>query len=188
MVPLIAVEPAEEPLSLAEAKTHLRVTGSSEDALIESLIVTARQRCEELSMRSFVTRTLEYYLHSWPADGVIALPMPPIVAVASIAYTTDTGATGTVPAPSYFFAPQWERIVLQRGAAWPAVSLRPADAVKVTYTAGYGEAEDVPAWAKHAMRLLIAHWFLNREEITMGSVGHRLPDAAQSILMANKAY
>lgn len=188
MLPTIAVAPTEEPLSLADAKLHLRVTGSSEDALITSLIVTARERCEELSMQSLVTRTYDYYLHTWPARNAIALPMPPILSLVSLTYTTDTGATGTVPVESYYLAPQWERIVLQRGASWPTASLREYDAIKIRYTAGYGAASAVPSWAKHAMRLLIAHWFVNREEVTMGSVGHRIPEAAMSILMANRAY
>lgn len=188
MIPVIAVEPTEEPITLADAKLHLRVTASTEDDLINSLIVTARQRAEELSMRSLVTRTLDLYLDVWPGCGFIKLPTPPVQSITSVTYTDVDGVTGTMSAADYYLATASGKLVLKSGASWPTAQLRGAESIVVRYVAGYGDAGDVPAWAKHAMRLLISHWYINREEVTLGTVGHKLPEAAYNMLMSNRAY
>lgn len=188
MIPVIAVEPTEEPITLADAKLHLRVTASSEDTLINSLITTARQRAEELSMRSLVTRTLDLYVDTWPMCGFIVLPTPPVQSITSVTYTKSDGTTGTMPSSDYYLATASSKLVLKYGATWPGDELQPVEAIKVRYVAGYGAAADVPAWARHAMRLMVGHWYLNREEVTMGTVGHRVPDGAMAMLMANRAY
>jgi uncharacterized phiE125 gp8 family phage protein len=188
MIPVITTAPTEEPLSLVEAKLHLRVTVSTEDALITSLILAARERCEELSARSFVTRTYALYLDGWPCGDSLLLPMPPIQSVTSVTYVDSAGVTQTMPSSDYYLAASGGRLVLAYGAGWPATALRGRESVIVRYVAGYGAASVVPAWCKHSMRLLLAHWYMNREEVTSGTVGHRLPEAAQEILMSNKAY
>lgn len=188
MIPVIATAPSEEPLSLTEAKLHLRVSASSEDTLIGSLITAARERCEEVSARSFVTRTYDLYLDAWPTCDFIRLPMPPIASVTSVTYYDSGNAANTMSAADYYLATAGGKLVLHVGKAWPTATLRSKEAIKVRYVAGYGAATAVPAWCKHAMRLLIAHWYMNREEITLGTVGHRLPEAAMALLMANRAY
>lgn len=58
--------PAEEPLSLAEAKLHLRVDFSDEDALISALISAARQAAETITARQLVTARWKYILDAFP--------------------------------------------------------------------------------------------------------------------------
>lgn len=188
MIPIIATAPSEEPVTLTDIKLHLRVTASTEDTLLNSLITTARERCEEVSFRSLVTRTVDIYLSTWPIGGVIQLPMPPVQSITSVTYTDVDGATGTVSASSYYLATARGSLVLKPGASWPTAELQPVEGIKVRYVAGYGAAAAVPGWAKHAMRLLVAHWYMNREAITVGTVGHETPEGAMALLMANRAY
>ena len=65
------------------------------------------------------------------------------------------------------------RLVLSAGA----VQLSPArllNAFEVAFTAGYGdEASDVPAPIRHALKLLVAHWFEHREPVVVGAAPHR---------------
>lgn len=51
------VAPAEEPVTLAEAKAHLRVSGTDEDAYIDALVKAARGRAESLTRRQLITAT-----------------------------------------------------------------------------------------------------------------------------------
>ncbi len=56
-MPLIqTTPPAAEPLSLAEAKAHLRITHSNDDAYIDKLVTAARRACEMRSNLCFVTQ------------------------------------------------------------------------------------------------------------------------------------
>lgn len=188
MIAKIVVAPTEEPLTLAEAKLHLRVTSTNEDALITSLIQAARERCEDVTMRSLVTRTVDAYLDAWPESGVVNLPYPPVASIVSVKYTDSTGTQNTMNALDYYLAQGYGRLALGYGKTWPVAELQPVEAIVVRYTAGYGAASAVPAWVKHAMRLLIAHWYIHREEVTMGTVGHTMPEAALTLLRANRAY
>lgn len=58
--------PAEEPVTVDEAKLHLRVTDSSEDTLITMLISAARIHAENVCRRVFVTQKWDLFLDAFP--------------------------------------------------------------------------------------------------------------------------
>lgn len=58
--------PAAEPVTLDEAKLHLRVMGYSEDALISTLISAARIHAENVCRRVFVTQKWDLFLDAFP--------------------------------------------------------------------------------------------------------------------------
>lgn len=58
--------PAADPVSLAEAKEHLRVSGTDQDSRITAFIKAATASAENETNRAFVTRTLRLYLQSFP--------------------------------------------------------------------------------------------------------------------------
>jgi uncharacterized phiE125 gp8 family phage protein len=69
-MPLILVsEPAAEPISLIEAKEHLRVDGNDDDMLISSLIVAAREYAESICRRVFVTQSWKLILDAFPSPS-----------------------------------------------------------------------------------------------------------------------
>ena len=59
--------PAVEPVDLATAKVHLRVDFSDDDAYILALITAAREYCETLTERAFITQTWQLNRDSFPA-------------------------------------------------------------------------------------------------------------------------
>jgi hypothetical protein len=91
----IKTAPAIEPLSLDEAKLHLRIDSDDEDTYITSLIKAARCYAEQvLASRSFITQTWELWLDAFPDKDFIELPMPPLQAAPSV--TAGAFVTGTV--------------------------------------------------------------------------------------------
>lgn len=178
-------EPAEEPVSLEEAKAHLRVVNTAEDDLIAGLVVAARQQCEDEARRAFVTRTYDLTLDCWPVEP-LRLPRQPLGDVISVTYIDSTGNTNTVDESTY--ETDSERMFLAYGKSWPSATLRPYSAVTIRYTAGYGNASDVPARYKQAMLLLIGHWFQNRESVVVGAVGRELPMAVKALLHTDRNY
>jgi hypothetical protein len=78
--------PHVEAVTLAEAKSHLRLDSSDEDLLVESLIVAAREYIEEQTRLSLVATRWLYRLDGFPLDGgEIELPRRPMILSAGFA-------------------------------------------------------------------------------------------------------
>lgn len=180
--------PAAEPLTLAEAKIHLRVSSTDDDGLITSLITAVRLLAEEFTRRAFVTQGWKLWLDAFPQqddvlwEGLregptnllvsrfITLPRPPLQSVTSVT-SYDESNTGTVFAASHYFvdtASQPGRLALRNGESWP-VPARATNGIAVDYVAGYGNAEDVPQALKAGMLVHLAHLYENRGDIGQGT-------------------
>jgi len=74
--------PSAEPITLDDAKSHLKVDSADDNVLITAQITTARQFGERETKRAFITQTWKMYLDSAPAE--IEIPKPPLQSVESI--------------------------------------------------------------------------------------------------------
>lgn len=173
----IVTPPTIEPVTLTEAKLQCRVDATDEDTFITGLITAAREEVERLSWHVLLTQTLELVLNGWPCDDEIYLPRPPLQSVTSVIYKLTDHSSVTWPATRYVVAtdsvPAY--ITPAYGLSWPTDVLDVAEAVRVRYVAGWTSAALVPQSLKLACLLLIAHWYENREGISMGSIGHEVP-------------
>lgn len=155
--------PAVEPVTLAEAKLHLRVDSNDEDVHIAGLITAAREQAESNTRRALITQTWRLTLDAFP--GIIELPRPRLQAVTSVQYVDTGGVMQTLDASAYQVAGTSEpaRILPAYGRNWPATRHQ-LEAVSITYTAGYGNAgADVPASIRQWMLLYIGALYENRE-------------------------
>ncbi len=187
----------DRPVSVAEAKEHLRIVDmTTDDDYIGVLIDTATAWCEDYCDRTFAHKHYTVAFDDFPSLR-IALPRPPVQlasvatnATVTISYVDQGGTTQTltwaqsgtqqfrldrdhVPALLY-------PLYLEN---WPNVRLDDK-AVQVTYLAGYGGAANVPTPAKHAIKMLVGHWYANRESVLTGSISKEL-EFAVSALLAN---
>lgn len=179
--------PGAEPLTLAEAKLHLRITQDHEDALVSELITQARQMCENYTGLALITRSYSLYIDSWPGssanvwwDGiregasvhddasVLVLPKPPLLSVTKINTYDDNNVATEFSAVNYYVDTMGRpgRIVLKQGVNAPQGS-RIANSIEIQFKAGYGAtAQSVPALIRQALRLVIAHLYENRGDDT----------------------
>jgi uncharacterized phiE125 gp8 family phage protein len=181
-----------EPLTIEDAKAHCRVDVDDDDALFETLIVAAREYCETFTHRALAPQTWDYKFNMFPTGwyAPIVLPMPPVTAITSITYTDINNVSQTWASTNYttdlpsgpWAAPA--RIVPNYGVIYP-VTLLVINAVTVRFTAGYSST---PEAIKHAMKLLIAHWYKNREGVVTDLRAESLPHAIDSLLWPFKSF
>ncbi len=161
---------SSEPVSLDQAKQHLRVDHSDEDELIASLITSASRKLDgrdgELS-RALISQTWALSLGRFPAE--ISLPLPPCQSVTSIAYVDENGVAQTLDAANYTLVGAGgsgpASIVPSWGNAWPSTRDVP-EAVTVTFVAGYGDDPlDVPEPIRTAIKMIVAHLYEHREAV-----------------------
>lgn len=156
----VTTPPASEPVSLAEAKAHMRITHDADDDAIESLIRAARAMCEGYTGRALVSRGVSLYMDAWVQD-IVALPLPPLQAVDAIRVYDAAGVAAAFPASSYAVdsKSQPARIMMTGAPPQPGQNL---SGIEIAYTAGYGDAADVPQPLKEGILRLVAHLYLNR--------------------------
>jgi uncharacterized phiE125 gp8 family phage protein len=161
--------PALEPVTLAEAKLHLRVDGTDEDTLITPLIVAARQYAEHLTERALITQAWELVVDAFPS-AEIRLPRPPLISITSVKYDDTAGVERTLSpttySPDVYSEPGW--LLPAHGYDWPD-TWDAANAVRVRYSAGYGAAASaVPEGIKSWILLRVGSLYRQREELVDG--------------------
>lgn len=190
-------QPPVEPVSLAEAKAHLKVEHDEEDALIGGLIAAARVWAESFTRRCFVQRQLRLTLDAFPCSALepLLVPSPPLRSVTAISYIDSDGASQTWSSALYLVdaSSQPGRITPVYGGAWPSTQPRIA-AVTIDYLAGYAEAgspgdyaANVPEPVKLAMKLLLTQWYENRSEVAAGQPLQAVPNGAKALLWPLRA-
>lgn len=175
---------ATEPVTLAEAKLHLRVDATDEDTLITTMITVAREFAEHYTGRALAPQTLEMALDKFPKDR-IDLDMPPVTSVTSVKYTDTAGVEQTVLATDYSLSTYGEsrQISLADSKTWPSTQ-DIADAVRIRYVTGYTTA---PKAVKSAMLLLIGHLYENRQAVSSLNV-NEIPMGAVALMDTVKIW
>lgn len=173
--------PTTYPVSLAEAKLHLRVDGTDEDTLINSLIAAATAMAENFTWRTIMTTVYEYIDDDF--DPVIELDTYPIASIDSVKYYDTTNTLQTLSASNYESNLNESPATIRpkSGLTWPDVYDR-YDAVTVRFTAGYASAAVVPAPIKQAVLMVIGHLYANREDVVTGTQVNSMPQSSQYLL------
>ena len=187
-----ATGPAVEPLTVAEAKLHLRVDTTEDDTYIGTLITAAREWVENYLDRTLITTQLILRAAEFPTEE-LELARPPMVASGTatavvITYTLADTTTATLSTALY----RVDRTTTPGNVApvingtWPSDVIEDANAVAVTYWAGYGPTSaSVPATIRHAMLMLIGHWYESRSTVLVGVTSKPLEFAVESLLASN---
>jgi uncharacterized phiE125 gp8 family phage protein len=171
------VQPAEEPVTLAEAKVHCKVDNAAEDALLARLIKAARELSEAETGQRWVTQTVTYAAADFPrgyrhavvggrvVPGVICLPVEPVQSVSAVRYWDAGGVSRTLAVDADWLA--WVAhspplIYPAPAKLWPYTQVGRLAAVEVDAVVGYGAASAVPAKAQQAILLAVGDWYEHR--------------------------
>lgn len=168
--------PGVEPVTLAEAKAFLRVDTDDEDTFVESLITTSRLHIEAALDLALITQSWRLTVPARTAP--IAIPLHPVASVTAVQVRDGDGVETEVALGDI-------NVDLD---VRPACVLVPhaggaADKTVIAFDAGFGPTDaNVPTPIRQALLQLIAHWFENREPITFGTTGARIPDTVSALL------
>lgn len=189
----VTTGPASEPITLSEAKAHLRVEFDDDDTLITALIAAARDYAERYTHRALLTQTITQVLPCFPyyeyrnQNRAIRLFRPPLATLKTIKYydsdntlqtlydadaaptpITDTAIVNTIKEPP--------EVTPAFNTDWPTTANR-EKAVELVYVAGWSAAGQVPQSIKAAMLLLVGEMYERRENFVK-----QLPTAAEHLL------
>ncbi len=182
---VVITAPAAEPVSLEEAKLHVKQDDDADDALISGLIAAARRHCEQRLDQAFVTTTFELKLDRFPCEhcGLIELDRAPLQSITHVKYFDCDGDEQTLDDESYQVdaASRPGRLLPAPYCYWPSTSPR-LNAVTIRFVAGYGAAAAVPDTIKAAIKLLVGHWYKNREATVIGSISSNLQFTVDALL------
>ena len=167
----LITEPADEPVTLAEAKDHLRIEHTLDDTMIETCIAAARQYSEKYLWRGIVTQTWERVMSSFYEDASCMwhLPKGNLQSVTHVKYLDLDGNQQTWATTEYEVDSTSLPGCVRLGYDKSYPSTRDVwNAVVTRYVVGWNQA-DVPAAIKQGVLLLTAHFYEFRNPEVMGA-------------------
>jgi len=152
------VEPVAEPVTLAEAKAHLRIDRGDDDDLLAGLVRAARQEVERSTGVALLLQGWRLVLDDWPENGCVPIRVHPLREVQSVTVFGSEGEGSVVATASYQVDAVSRPARIHFTA--PVAPLRAMNGLEIDFTAGFGESgTDVPDLLKRAILLLVAHWY-----------------------------
>lgn len=166
----LVTPPALEPVTLSEARLHLRVDTADDDPLINALISAARLHAEMLTARQFLPARWRLVLDRF--TPMVLLNRSPVVSVISVRYLDMGGLWQIMPSTDYVVESSSEpaRITPAFGKIWPP-TLPQIGSVEILFDAGYADATKVPDGIKRWMLLRVGSLYQHREEMSVLPAG-----------------
>lgn len=172
MITQLKTVPQSDPLTLDEAKVHLRINLSitDQDDYIDGLIAVATEAAESFTQRRLLTQTWIGYLDAWPGGSFFELPFGCLQSVTSVIYKDRDGVPTIWDSSKYIvdLTSSPGRVVLAYGESWPSETLYPSNPISIEFVCGYANATAVPSRIKHAIKVFITDLFNNPESLVVG--------------------
>jgi uncharacterized phiE125 gp8 family phage protein len=177
--------PAAEPLSVAEAKSYLRVAHDDDDAIIAALIASARHHVEALTCTGLLTQTWRLILDGWPASGRIKARLGPLRSLTAARIYNESGGTTSLDL-GRFVVDEAAGVIAAPGWSLPPPG-RAVRGIELDVAIGYGDAPaDVPQVLLQAIRMLVAHWYDNRGLASIGQSVAMMPPSVNAMIASHR--
>lgn len=186
----VAPASGNEPVTRTEAKLHLGVGITTDDNLIDALIIAAREHIEQVTGRGLFTQTWKYVQDEWTDE--LWLPMAaPLQSVTSVKYYNGDGTLTTLTAADTYIVDTVSepgRVIRKPLTIWPVLQIDRPSAIEVTYVVGWDSVANMPQAIKQAALLLVGHWYANRETVMVGQAAAPLPMAVDTLLAPYRVF
>lgn len=187
--------PEVEPVSLEEAKTHLKIVDQTEeDTTISGLIVAARLWVEEYLRRPLIQQSWDFFLDEFPEDGEIVLPLPPTTLISGVFYTDSNGSEQTWSNSEYsVFLPSGPaaghaKITLKSAHAWPTTNGEKRS-IRIRAQCGYGPTSaSVPESIRAAIKMIVATMHENPQDVVTGTIATKIPIGSENLLSMFRVF
>lgn len=157
----LKANPSVEPVSQADAKKHLELSGTDHDDHVDWLIEAARQQWEHDTDTAVIEQQWAITVDSLCE---MRFARRPVKEIESVVYYDTNNSQQTLASGAYQLDKSENGIRLAVGYDWPSVYDR-WDAATITVKIGdYASASAVPAIVRQAILLLIGHYFEDRGE------------------------
>jgi len=169
-----------EPITLVEAKLHLRVDGAAEDDLITAFITAARQNCEGACKRALIPQRRAAIMDCFPEE--IGLGQN-VIAVESVTYRDAAGATQTLAESAYRLVDERTLVPV---STWPA-----GDTVRIKFRCGAFDPAvegSFPRALKSWMLLQLGALYAQREAVSAGQLFEPPGRFVDSLLDPYRSY
>jgi len=157
-------DPSTEPLTLAEAKEHLRYDGTVEDDYITALIGVARDHIEQFTGQYWAKATFAVFFDDFPSgNAVFDIVVPGIESVDTITYIDTNNDSQSITSGTTLDS---ERRALFYSESWPTDAISVRLAVTAGTDNGASPADIIPNAIIQAIKLVLTDLFNNRADVT----------------------
>lgn len=176
------------PITLDEAKNHLRVTSTDEDEVILNSIKSATVWAEGITGFKYCTQTWNYFIDKFPS-GVIRMPYPPLASVTHIKYYDSDNSQQTYDSANYRVDIDSDPGRIEPINSWPSTFSK-VNAVEIQFVCGHTHQDLIDEDVKHAIKLKITDLYENRqtEYVAMGALRIANTNTATEILNGKAFY
>lgn len=207
----VTTQPTVLAVSLITAKSHLKVTGATEDALITLYINAAIDFCEKITRRDLITRTYTTFRDFFPSpiqnegfypSGVLPsigvggissiganigfeIRKSPLQSIESIKHLVS-GSLVTLDSGIFYntLEEDYSEVLTVQSKDWPTNTDQRLQSIEISFKSGFGDKEcDIPQSYKIAILQHLTALYSNRGDcMDEGSI----PPAAKSFYLQNR--
>lgn len=188
------VTPPAAPLwTLAELKKQCEVEHDLDNDYLEALgavAETALSGPETVYRQGWINQVWQDVRPSFPC-ATDPLTMAPVTSIEAITYMDSAGAVQSVPGSDFYlaFSHTGGHVRLAPDASWPTDLIARDDAVTIEYAVGFGAGpEDVPATVRHALLLLVGHYYRHREAVILTGAPKELPQGVAALMQPFRRF
>jgi uncharacterized phiE125 gp8 family phage protein len=173
-------------VSLTSLKKHVAIDATEVyyDDVLTDMQLAAIEWIESKARLTLRSASFDVFVDELPCGNEpLYLPLWPVTSVTSFAYVDEDGAAQTLATASLQIELLSQPAALYplADAVWPRTQPDKQRAATIRVVAG-GNAQ-TPAMVNHAIKLLVAHWFRNRETVLIGTVSSELSKAVDALIV-----